>query len=109
MCHIGVYSDGEYKCTPQVYPIPVYKYMYLYKLREGKDLTVRYSDKTDHGQGPDKTNHVSGQNGPRLRTKRTTFLGQNGPGFRTEQARFLDKTGTLLGQTGSCKKIHDVL
>ena len=33
-----------------------------------------YSDKTDHGQnGPDKTDHVSRQNGPRVRTKRTTF------------------------------------
>ena len=56
----------------------------------------RYSDKTDHGQnGPDKTDHVSGQNGPRLRTKRTTFQdktdqasGQNGPGFWTKRALF---------------------
>ena len=34
----------------------------------------RYSDKTDHGLNePDKTDRVSGQNGPRLRTKRTKF------------------------------------
>ena len=35
--------------------------------------------------------------------------GQNGPGFRTERTRFLDRTDSVLGQTGSCKKIHDVL
>ena len=29
---------------------------------------------TDHGQnGPDKTDHITRQNRPRLRTKRTTF------------------------------------
>ena len=52
-------------------------------------VEYRYSDKTDHGQnGPDKTDHLSGQNGPRLRTKRTTFQdktdqasGQKGPRF----------------------------
>ena len=39
-----------------------------------RKMSRRYSDKTDHGQnGPDKTDHVSGQNGPRLRTERTTF------------------------------------
>ena len=71
----------------------------------------RYSDKTDHGQkGPDKTEHVSGQNGPRLRTKRTTFQekkdqasGQKGPRFWKKRALF------YLGQTGQCKKIDDVL
>ena len=55
-----------------------------------------YSDKTDHGQnGPDQTDHVSGQNGPRLRTKRTTVQGktdqasgQIGPGFLTKRALF---------------------
>ena len=85
---------------------------------------VWYSDKTDHGQnGPDKTDHVSGQNGPRLRTKQTKFQskrtrhqdrtdqasGQKGPGFRTERTTFLDKTDPVIGQTGPCKKIHDVL
>ena len=70
-----------------------------------------YADKTDHGQnGPDKTDHVSGQNGPRLRTKRTTFQD------KTDQAsgqkdHVSGKKRALfyLGQTGQCKKIDDVL
>ena len=57
---------------------------------------IRYSDKTDHGQnGPDKTDHVSGQNGPRLGAKRSTFhdktdqaSGQNGPRFWTKRVLF---------------------
>ena len=61
-----------------------------------KICSIRYSDKTDHGQnGPDETDHVSGQNGPRLRTKRTTFQdetdqasGQDGPRFWTKRALF---------------------
>ena len=65
---------------------------------------IRYSDKTDHGQnGPDKTDHVSGQNGPRLRTKRTTSQdktdhvpGQKGSGFRRKRTTFLEKTGPVL-------------
>ena len=76
-----------------------------------------YSYKMDHGHnGPDKTDHLSGQNGPRLETKRTLSQdkmdhvpGQNGPGFRTKRATFLDKRGPVLGQSGPCKKIHDVL
>ena len=65
----------------------------MMKENNGGGGDVWYSDKTDHGQnGPDETDHVSGQNGPRLRTKRT----------------FLDKTGPVLRQTGPCKKIHDV-
>ena len=74
---------------------------------QGGGFDDRYSDKTDHGQnGPDKTDNVSGQNGPRLRTKRTTFQdktgqasGQNGLGFWTKRTK----------QAGSFKKIHDVL
>ena len=72
-------------------------------------MLCRYSDKMDHGQnGPDKTDHVSGQNRPGLRTKRTTFQ------YKTDQdsgqnGMFLDKTDPVLGQTGPCKKIHDVL
>ena len=46
----------------------------ILKIAVDRRILLRYSDKTDHGQnGPDKTDHVSGQNGPRLRTKRTTF------------------------------------
>ena len=56
------------------------------------------------------------QKGPRFKTKRTTSEnktdhgpGQNGPGFRTKLIMFLDITSPVLGQTGPCKKIHDVL
>ena len=61
-----------------------------------------YSDKTDHGQnGPDKTDHVSGQNGPRHRTQRTTF--------QDKTDHVSGKTDPVLGLTGPRKKIADVL
>ena len=75
-------------------------------IRRNTRSFIWYSDKTDHGQNvPVKTDHVSGENGPRLRTKRTTFLdktdqasGQNGPRLRTKRTTFLDKTDQASGQ-----------
>ena len=58
------------------------------KLPQFISMSNGYSDKTDHGQnGPDKTDHVSEQNGPRSRTKRT---------------KLQDKTDHVSGQNGSC-------
>ena len=77
-----------------------------------KASSRRYSDKTDHGQnGPDKTDHVSGQNGPRLRIKRTTFQDKTDQASGQKRTTFLKKKRALLylGQTGQCKKIDDVL
>ena len=77
--------------------IPTLKDYYRFTFFPGSIIHWNgYSDKMDHGQnGPDKTDYVSGLNGPYRRTKRTMFQdktahasGQNGPRFRTKQTTF---------------------